>query len=54
MKEYIVKIQLPYITKQREVLKLSSDRRALVIYDKFKGQCTPAICDSTCEKGPIP
>ena len=43
MKEYIVKILLPYITKQREVLKLSSDHRALVIYDKFKGQCTPAI-----------
>ena len=43
MKEYIVKIQFPYITKQREVLKLSSDHRALVIYDKFEGQCTPAI-----------
>ena len=43
MKEYIVKILLPYITKQREVLKLSSDHRTLVIYDKFKGQYTPAI-----------
>ena len=43
MKEYIVKILLPYVTKQREVLQLSSDHRALVIYDKFKGQCTPAI-----------
>ena len=43
MKEYIVKIQFPSITEQREVLKLSSDHRALVIYDKFEGQCTPAI-----------
>ena len=43
MKDYIVKILVPYITKKRKELKLASDHRALVIYDTFKGQRTPAI-----------
>ena len=45
MKDYIVKILVPHITKKREDLKLPSDHRALVIYDTFKGQCTPAILE---------
>ena len=45
MKDYTVKILVPYITKKREELKLPCDHRALVIYDKFKGQCTPAILE---------
>ena len=45
MKGYIVKILVPYFTKKREELKLPCDHRALVIYDKFKGQCTPATLE---------
>ena len=45
MKDYIAKIFVPYITKKKEELKLPCDHRALVIYDKFKGQCTPAILE---------
>ena len=40
-----MKILIPYINKKRDELKLSSDHYALVIYDKFKGQCTPAILE---------
>ena len=43
MKDYIVKILKPYISNKREQLKLPGDHHALVIYDVFKGQCTPAI-----------
>ena len=43
MKDYIVNILVPYVTKKREDLRLPCDHHALVIYDKFKGQCTPAI-----------
>ena len=45
MKDYIVEILVPYITKNRKELRLPSDHRALVIYDTFKGQCTPAILE---------
>ena len=45
MKDYIVKILVPYIAKKRKELKLPSVHRALVIYDKFKGQCTPAVLE---------
>ena len=45
MKDYIVQLLVPYITKKREELKLPCDYRALVIYDKFKGQCTPVILE---------
>ena len=43
MKEYIDQIILPYIRKKREELKLASDYPALLIFDNFKAQCTPAI-----------
>ena len=45
MKDYIVKILVPYIAKKRKELKLPSVHHALVIYDKFKGQCTPAVLE---------
>ena len=45
MKDYILKILVPHITEKRKQLKQCSDHRALVIYDMFKGHCTPAIID---------
>ena len=45
MKDYVLKILVPHITEKRKQLKLCSDHHALVIYDMFKGQCTPAIID---------
>ena len=45
MKDYIVKILVPYIAKKRKELKLPNVCRALVIYDKFKGQCTSAVLE---------
>lgn len=41
MKDYILKIIVPYIEGEKANLKLNSDHRALAIADKFKGQCTP-------------
>ena len=38
--QYINNVLLPYITKERSELGLSSDHRSLVIFDWFKGQCT--------------
>jgi hypothetical protein len=43
MQSFIGKILIPYIKKMREELNLAIDHRALVIYDTFRGQCTPAI-----------
>ena len=43
MMEYIQHILLPYINEERKNLKLSNDHPALVIYNNFKGQCTPDI-----------
>ena len=43
MKDYITHILVPYVKKKREDLNLSPDHRALVIYDKFKAQCTQDI-----------
>ena len=43
MKEYIDHIILPYICKKREELKLASDYPALLTFDNFKAQCTPAF-----------
>ena len=40
MKEYVL---LQYITEKRESLGLVIDYPALVIFDNFKAQCTPAI-----------
>ena len=45
MKDYVLKILVPYIAKKRIDLRLSSNHHALVIYDTFKGQCTPGILD---------
>ena len=45
MHDYINKILLPYVKKKREELKLPSDQRALVLFDKFKGQCTNSILE---------
>lgn len=45
MQDYINKVLLPYIKRKRIELKLSSDQRALVIFDQFKGQCTSSILE---------
>ena len=49
MKDYVLKILVPYIAKKRIDLRLSSNHQALVIYGTFKGQCTPGILDLLCE-----
>ena len=43
MVDYIGKILLPYIKRKREELALSTNHQALVIFDRFRGQCTDAI-----------
>ena len=43
MKDYITKILVPYVSKKWQELKLKLDHHALVIYDKFKAQCTRDI-----------
>uniref|UniRef100_A0A1X7V5T4 DDE-1 domain-containing protein n=1 Tax=Amphimedon queenslandica TaxID=400682 RepID=A0A1X7V5T4_AMPQE len=43
MKDYIIKILVPYLSEKRQQLGLSVRHRALVIYNKFRAQCTPAI-----------
>ena len=43
MKEYIHQIILPYVQAKRKDLKLHPTHPALVIYDEFKGQLTPAV-----------
>ena len=45
MRDYSNKILIPYIKKKRTELKLPSDQRALVLFDKFKGQCTSSILE---------
>ena len=40
---YIQKILLPYIEKKKAELSLDSNQPALVIFDRFKGQCTENI-----------
>ncbi len=45
MKDYITHILVPYVKKKREDLSLSPNHRALVIYDKFKAQCTQNILE---------
>ena len=40
MKEYILKVLLPYIRAKRQELQLADDYPALVIFDNFKAQCT--------------
>ena len=41
--EYIKSILLPYIQKTRSKLSLEDNHPALVIYDRFKAQCTDRI-----------
>ena len=43
MKEYIEHIILPYIHGKRKQLKLADDYPALLTFENFKAQCTPAI-----------
>ena len=43
MKDYVVKIIVPYVKKKREELKLADDHPALVLFDIFKGQCTNVV-----------
>ena len=39
------KIVFPFVNKKREILSLSKDAKALLIFDVFKGQTTPAVND---------
>jgi len=41
--QYITNVLLPYVTQKKSELGLSSDHRSLVIFDRFKGQCTEAV-----------
>ena len=41
--DYINKILLPYVTETRSKLSLPCNHSSLVIFDRFKGQCTPAV-----------
>ena len=43
MIEYVSHIIVPYITRMRKTLNLSSDHSALVLFDVFKGQCTENV-----------
>ena len=43
MKDYILKILIPYTEDKRAKLKLNGNHRALVIADKFKGQYTSGV-----------
>ena len=40
---YIKSILIPFLQKKRSALKLDPQHPALVIFDRFKGQCTPKI-----------
>ena len=41
--QYVHNILLPYVTQKRAELGLSSNHRSLVIFDRFKGQCTEVV-----------
>jgi len=41
--QYVHNVLLPYVTQKRSELGLSSDHRSLVIFDRFKGQCTEVV-----------
>ena len=43
---YIYKILVPYVTQKRQQLSLDTQHPALVIFDRFKGQCTSRVLDS--------
>ena len=40
---YLENILFPYIKKKKGELKLDEDYPALVIFDRFRAQCTPNI-----------
>lgn len=41
--DYITKILVPYVQEVRRSRSLSANHTALVIFDRFKGQCTPTV-----------
>ena len=43
MVDYLEKILFPYIEKKRHELQLHKDYPALVLFDRFRGQCTERI-----------
>ena len=44
--QYVHNILLPYVTQKRSELGLSSDHCSLVIFDRFKGQCTEVVLNT--------
>ena len=40
---HIENIIIPYVKKERQLLGLRDDHTALVLFDVFKGQCTPRV-----------
>ena len=45
MMDYLSNVLLPYIQQKRKELQLKNDFPALVIFDRFKAQCTTGILD---------
>lgn len=45
MMDYLSSVLLPYIQQKKKELKLTNDYPALVIFDRFKAQCTTAVLD---------
>lgn len=43
MKEYVDNVLIQYVTEKRRSLGLATDYPALIIFDNFKAQCTPAV-----------
>ena len=43
MQDYIDEIILPYISMEREEMKLESNHPALLLFDNFKAQCTEML-----------
>ena len=43
VKDYFLKIIIPYITKKKKELKLDPDQRALCIIDNFSARCTDDV-----------
>ena len=43
--EHLEKVVFPYLSKKREQLKMSKDKKALLIFDVFKGQTTQQVKD---------
>ena len=43
--EHLEKVVFPYLSKEREQLKMPKDKKALLIFDVFKGQTTQQVKD---------